>query len=177
MNKNQKMKHTRIKRKGQVITIDFMVGLLFFIFMLVISTKLIVDIVPDTDFEIVYNNNIYASESLISKGFPLDWNTTNVIIPGITNHYRLNETKLTLYDQISYDKSKELLHSNTEYFFIFKNQTDVVNVSKCIHGYNISYNENCEPNLTTIQYSNLVKTERLLIYNSKVIQLVIYNWN
>lgn len=171
------MKFLRIKKKGQILTMDFIIGLLFFLFLLVMSMKLIVDVAPNSNYQILYNNNIYASESLITEGFPLDWNETNVIIPGITSHYRLNLTKLEQYDNLSYGTSKVLLHSNSEYIFFFKNQTNILNITNCIHGYPLQTNEFCEPKLETISYQNLVKTERLIIHDSQIIQLVIYNWN
>ena len=165
------------QKKAQALTTDFIIGLMMFIFLLITSITIIINITPDQTYEILYTNNLYISESLITPGFPQNWNETNVAIPGITTNQRLNLTKLNKFDNIPYETSKTLLLTENEYIIFFENSSGIINITKCVRGYNIQTDENCKPLLNTTNIKNLVKTERYLIYNSQIIQMNIYSWN
>ncbi|MCF7871939.1 hypothetical protein K9L97_02800 [Candidatus Woesearchaeota archaeon] len=165
-------------KKAQALTTDFIIGLLMFIFLLITAITIIVELTPNSNYETLYNNNIYISESLLTSGFPQNWNSTTAIIPGITTNQRINETKLAQFDNISYEKTKTLLHTESEYIFFFENQTGIMNIStKCTRGHPIQTDNDCTPQLEQINYDNLAKTERFTIYKSQIVKLTIYSWN
>jgi len=138
---------------------------------------MVINLVPSEDYDNLYRQTSQLSSSLVSSGHPVDWNASSVIIPGIADNNRINSTKLNRFDNLNYGKGKVLLHTTNEYIFYFKNKTSIINYSKCVRGYNISTNNNCEPDFTNVSVSNLVKFERLVILNSTLVSMVVYSWN
>ncbi|MBN1175433.1 hypothetical protein JXA48_02200 [Candidatus Woesearchaeota archaeon] len=166
-----------MKRKGQVFTLDFFIGLFAFIVLLVIGFTQLFSFLPNSDFKQLYGDATYLSNVLVDSGYPTYWNSTNVLLPGLADNHRLNVTKLHEFENISYTNSKLLFHITSEYVFFFKNQTDYLNLSNCTYGYPISVNiTSCEPNLLSFNYKNLVKTQRLLAYDGNIVTMVIYTW-
>jgi hypothetical protein len=172
-----------IKKRGQVWTVDFLVGFLIFIVVLLAAIKIIMSIIPSTNYDVLYKDTAHLSSTLTGKGFPNDWNETTVIIPGLGENNRLNFTKIQAFDDIAYQRTKTLMHITNDYIFFFKNSSQIINISgKCVRGYNIDYNSNCEPDINSIEYDNLIKFERIVIFenstnNSVLISMVIYSWN
>ncbi len=164
-------------KKGQMFTVDFILGLVGFTFLLLLAIKIFISIVPMGAYPDLYRNNIYISDQLVNEGFPENWNETMVIIPGLTDDYKLNLTKIIAHDAINYNHTKTLYHTSTEYIFFFRNNTDVINISSCLHGYPLAYNTTtCEPDLSSMSYTDLVTTTRLVAYNSSLLQLIVYSW-
>lgn len=171
------MMKRRETKKGQVFTIDFILGLVGFIFLVLIAIKLIISIVPTDDFKMLNEENIYVNEMLMQEGYPDEWNTSEVIIPGITSDHRLNKTKLKEFDELRYQHTKGLFHITSEYVIQFYRNGTPLNITKCVHGYPIQTNSTCHPQFDTLTYSNFIKSERLLIYDSSIIRMVIYSWD
>lgn len=166
-----------MKKKAQVWTVDYLMGFLIFIIVLVFSIKIIFSIVPSQDFQFLYNDGIHISTSLVESGSPNDWNVSTVIVPGIADNNRINFTKLSSFDNLSYQQTKTLFHTPNDYLFFFKNSTGLLNFTKCIRGYNATVDNSCNPLLTLIEYSSLVKFERIVILNSSLATMVVYVWN
>lgn len=164
-------------RKGQVFTLDFFLGLLAFIALLALGFTQLFSFLPSAAFENLYDDAVYVSNILIESGYPLDWNETNVILPGVADAHRLNITKLKSYSNLSYEHTKILLHIPSDYIFYFQNKTHNLNLSSCTYGYPIVSDINCTPQLTSITYKNLVKTQRLLAFNGTILTMVLYTWN
>jgi hypothetical protein len=164
-------------KKGQIWTADFIAGLILFIFVLLFTTKITLSMSIPEEEPATYKEAIYLSEALLSQGYPKNWTSDLVIIPGISNDNRINQTKLEELKEISYDQTKALYSISGEYLFFFKNETSILNISGCTFGYNVSTDNNCEPQLDSSTYSDLSKIERTVIYNYEVIKLIIYVWN
>ena len=164
-------------KKGQVFTTDYIIGLMIFIFMLVMGAKILVDIVPSYSYEIVYRDGLYIADLLVDEGYPSDWNSSTVVVPGVCTNFRLDKSKLVELDGIDYGRTKTLFHTEGDYLFFFKNKTEIMNISNCTYGFPISVNSSCDPQLDTISYDHLSITERMIIYNSSVIKLVVYSWD
>ncbi|MCF7799121.1 hypothetical protein K9M74_04410 [Candidatus Woesearchaeota archaeon] len=172
------MKRVNPQCKGQMFTIDFILGMVGFIFLLLIAVKVLLGLIPSSEYEDLYRDNLYISDQLVDAGYPQNWNNTTVIVPGLMSASQLNITKLTQFDSLEYNRTKIIFHVNNEYLFFFKNSTDILNITTCLHGYPLLYNTTtCEPDLTTITYDNLVHTTRLIAHNNTLLQLVIYSWN
>ena len=163
-------------RKAQVFTGDFILGFLIFIGMLLIGIKLVIGIIPSTQYDILYADNTFLSEQLLQPGYPANWTTSDVIIPGLTTNNRLNLTKLQNFSALTYDQTRSLYHLTGDYIFYFKNTTDIINMTSCIYGYNIPTDGNCTPDLSAALYDDLVKTERLIVYNSSILTMVVLSW-
>ncbi len=165
-------------KKGQMFTIDFILGMVGFIFLLLLAVKILISIIPVAGYEDLYRDNIYISDQLVDSGYPTNWDNTTVIISGLTDAYDINLTKLSQFDAMNYNRTKTMFHVTNEYLFYFKNLTDVLNISSCMHGYPLAHNiTTCELNLSSITYDNLVQTTRLVAYNASLVQLVVYSWN
>lgn len=165
-----------MNKKGQIFTIDYIIGLAIFLFLLIISVNILITFKPYNEFDSIYRDNTYLSETLMTAGAPEDWNVTSVILPGLMNNNRLNLTKLNLFDSIDYETQKELMHQSTEFIFFFEYNNTILNITKCIRGYNISTNTSCQPQLHTVEHENLAKTERIIVHNNSLLKMVFYSW-
>lgn len=166
-----------MNKKAQVWTIDFIAGLLLFLFVLVVGIKLATNITPESGFSELYEDTVHFSETLLTKGHPDDWNSTNVIIPGIADYNRINITKLEELNKINYDRTKTLFHLSNEYLFFFSNASGIINISKCSHGYSIPENNDCSIDISGINYKNLAKIDRIVIIDSALAKMTVYTWN
>lgn len=167
-----------MKKKGQIWTVDFITGFVLFIIIIFVALKLIINLVPNNQYENIYREGSGLSTTLLKPGYPNSWNETTVILPGIAENNRINLTKLSRYDNMSYGRLKTLFHLSNEYIFLFRNATSVINISKCVRGFDIAVNTTtCEPDFSTIKYENLVRFDRIVIINSTLSNMVIYLWN
>ncbi len=150
-----------------------------FIIIIVIAGKQLVNIIPSTDYNELYDENIYFSSTLIQPGYPYDWTPGNVLIPGIATSNRLDADKLDDFTSFTYDEIKSFFHIVYDYNFYFTQNDSVISINgNCSYGYPVSLNiTTCEPSFTALGYTNLVKSSRLLIYNSSIIEMVLYSWN
>jgi hypothetical protein len=166
-------------KKGQVWTADFIVGLLLFVLMMLVSIKIVFDMYPSQDSLIVYRDAVHLSDNLLSEGYPANWSTNlnDVILPGVAENNRINNTKLSNFNNITYNKAKTLMHVTSDYIFFIHNSTTVINTGHCVYGYPLTTDVNCNPVLTTQKYENLARIDRVVIYNSTVMMMTIYTWH
>jgi hypothetical protein len=165
------------QKKGQVWTIDFVIGLMLFLFIIAVSTKVLLDMYQSPHAQIVYRDAVYISDKLLLAGYPEDWNSTNVIMLGVGGNNRINETKILAFDTLDYYSTKTLLHVTSDFIFFIRNSTQIQNISQCVHGYDLNTDAECNPILTDVNYDDLVKIDRLIIYDSKVMILTLYVWD
>lgn len=128
-----------------------------------------------------------VSSSLVSEGYPIDWNTGNVKRIGLTDDDgRLIPEKIGSFNNLSYNLSKTLLGTYYDYtvFFEYNNGT-IINISNfCAKSHpdiNISFEEGeCNVDIKTADIKHLAKTERFIIYDkedySDIIKMVVYVW-
>jgi hypothetical protein len=162
-------------KKAQVWTIDFVIGLLIFLVLLFTAIALIRDYVNEKDtYSDVKKEAQHVSSILVSEGLPSDWTNDTVTLPGITNNNRVNLTKLTEYDNLSYAHSKILLQTKGEFIFYFYNGSSIINQTKCFRGYNLT--SGCIFSAPA-NAKNLATMERFVILNSKIVKLVVVSWD
>ncbi|MGV8162671.1 MAG: hypothetical protein ACP5N2_05060 [Candidatus Nanoarchaeia archaeon] len=165
----------KIKAKGQIWTLDYIVGLLIFLATVFIAFILIRDLKLDSNnFGHALKESNHISMNLINSGTPSNWNSSNVLIIGISENNRINLTKLDEFDNLTYAKTKLLFQVTGEYVFYFENKTGIINQSKCFRGYDLG--ESCILQIPP-QADNIAKTERLVILNSNIVKMVIVVWN
>jgi len=171
------MSRLRKNKSAQGFTIDYIIGLFIFIFLVVVASKLFISIAPDFSYETTYKNNVYLADTLLGQSYPLNWNDSNVILPGIANNdVRINTTLLSRFDNLSYAKTKTLFNLENEYLFFFKNKSGIINMSHCVYGYPIIVNSSCYPQLDKITYKHLTFVKRLVILEGKVAEMYVYVW-
>jgi len=175
-----------MNKKSQVWSIDFIAGLLIFVSVMVISINLISSMENPGNYEALYRDAVHLSDALITDGSPSDWsnNINSTVIPGLmvaNSTNRLDLVKLAALDKldnnISYARTKTLFHITGDYMFFFKNSTSSIKILQCIHGYKLTYNPvTCVPSLDSTKYDDLIKIDRILIYNSTLVTMEIYVW-
>ncbi len=167
------------RRNAQVWTIDFIAGLLLFIVALFLGLQVILSMTATDTYSGLYRDGVHLSTTLLTPGYPEAWNITQVIVPGlvtVNTTNRIDPVKLQELDAMSYGRSKVLFRISHEYIYFFRNNTNVINITRCVHGYAFPVNPDCTPNLSTLQYKQLVRIDRLVIYNSTPVMMVIYTW-
>ena len=128
-------------KKGQVFTLDFIIGFMLFLMVIVLSVKILLSM-PTSETDIsLHRESVFLSDSVLSEGYPYNWNDSTVIIPGIAKDNRIDLQKLEYMDNLSYGRSKTLYHISNDYVFFFSNSTGIINVSKCSYGAPISYTQ------------------------------------
>ncbi|MGC9309336.1 MAG: hypothetical protein ACP5D2_01420 [Candidatus Nanoarchaeia archaeon] len=113
-----------------------------------------------------------ASESLLSEGYPVDWDASNVIQIGLTNNNRINQTKLERFYQLvetDYNKTIRLLNIHNDYYITTNNNFSVSGMQ--IEGIG---KPGINKNNIQQESENLIKHTRVTIYNKKPITLYIY---
>jgi hypothetical protein len=163
------MKQFTSTKKGQVWYIDFMVGLMVFVVVVVIYFEY-VDNLSSKEENIMDDliiNSKAITNSLVAEGYPKDWNTSNVVKIGLTEgNQRINTTKLNQFISMDYIETKSKLRTSYNYYMFLEYK----------NGSKIKLNGSDEYGYKSLNPSKLVQTTRLLIYNSTIIRMVVHVW-
>ncbi len=124
------------------------------------------------------------SETLISGGYPDDWNADNVQRLGLTdNNYRLNTTKLGYVANLSYFDRKYLFGTTFDYYIALQYMDgSLLNITNMSGFTTLDLNPEGGIGLYGLETmgstnpDHMVKKERYLIYNSSTIKLLIFLW-
>ena len=124
-----------------------------------------------------------VSDSLMSEGYPADWTPTTVSIVGLTDGaFRVNYTKVSMFYGMSHNLTSNLFGTNANYLVFFKDRDgNVLPFSSCAFTNTDIVVQNITPylcqNVTAPSANQLVSSERLSFYNSKIIKMVVYVWD
>jgi hypothetical protein len=167
------MKKTASSKKGQIWTIDYMIGMFIFIATLLAAIFLMRGLMNEKDtFKETARESEHIASILLSEQIP-NSSFSNLSALKIAENNRVNITKLQAFDNISYAQKKTLFQNSGEFTFYFYNGT-IINQTTCFRGYNFTI-DNC-----TLQIPenaiNIAKTERLVILNSQIVKLVVITW-
>lgn len=108
------------------------------------------------------------ANNLLSEGYPLGWNSENVIMLGILSNSKINETKLESFfylSQTDYQRTKSILKTRHDYYITFSENITISNQTVGFIG-NISDNP-----------QNLIKATRLATYRNKPLVIYIHAWD
>lgn len=148
---------------------------MLFMFVLIIISKAVFTHLSADRYSDIRSDAFFISESLVSEGFPFNWTNETVVKIGLSTNNRLNVSKLQNFQTLSYVDSLSYLGTNKEYLFFFRKNNETLNISGCIFG-NSEPITGCSVNMSLVDYDDLVYVNRLLIYNSEIIELVVYVW-
>jgi hypothetical protein len=161
-----------MKKKAQAWGIDLTVAAL--LFTVGIFTFFIYTINQPSQGKEVLNDLFYdgkiISDSILSKGFPSSWNSSNVITIGILTQGEINKTKAEYFYNLSiedYNKTKNLFNTKYEYYFFLDKNITLPTLSKEIEGIGKKPSNS----------ENLIKITRLTIYEKKPSTMNLYIWN
>jgi hypothetical protein len=156
-------------RKAQVWYTDFMVGVLIFSIVIVTYFYYVehTEYSDDTLMSSMLSESKSITDYLAGPGYPAGWTASNVTNVGLTDgNYRINMTKLSNFNSWGYDERGGYLHTTKDYFFYLEYINGTVFNKQCKDlfagcvAWNSSY--------------HLVQNTRLLIYDSKVVRMVLY---
>ncbi|HIG52013.1 hypothetical protein CXT76_01230 [Candidatus Parvarchaeota archaeon] len=121
----------------------------------------------DTLDSLFYDGNLIA-DSLLSEGYPENWDSNSVINIGIVNDNRINETKLQrLYDLTisDYSRTKNLFNTRFNYYFNFSRPITMGGVYVEFIG-----QKDLNPD-------NIIKIQRFVIFENNPVTLNVYVWS
>lgn len=157
------------KKKSQVWFIDFMVGVMIFVVVIIIYYDSINNITENPtkiSAELLLDAKS-ISNSLLTIGYPPDWNQTNVSIIGLTDgRQRIIQNKLDMLSNMTYSDVRTKIRSTYDYYISlehFNNTRILINGSNGI---------GLVPNNT----KNLVTISRIVIYNSALANMRVSVW-
>ncbi len=159
-----------MKCKAQIWYTDFMVGLLIFVVVVFIYYEYAHSLSQDSG-EIASDLVMDAkaiSGSLVTKGSPNYWNKSNVTIIGLTDgRQRLIQEKLDILANMTYSEAKSKLRTSYDFYIYFEylNGTRIIIDGKDGIGINSSGAD------------DVVTLTRLMLYNSKLISMVVNLWH
>ena len=159
------------KKKAQIWYIDFMIGLMIFFIAVFIYYQYAYSFNQDPNdvlSDLVMETKTISS-SLITQGSPNDWNQTNVQIIGLTDgNHRFVQNKLEIFENFSYNDSKEILRTHYDYYIQLKE----------LNGSTILING--EEGIGLIQSNSSdhqIAITRIGVYNSRLISMVVQVWH
>ena len=166
----------RAKKKAQIWGMDILAGMALFLIGVIVFFIYSLNQPSEAqdNFEFLFYEGRIIADSLMSPGYPLDWNSTNVITIGINSDDKINETKLErlyemIYTENNYALTKNIFNTQYEYYFFLEqnmtiNSTEIEGIGK--------------PGITkeNIDAKNLVKISRFTIYQNKITPLYVYIW-
>lgn len=153
------------RKKAQVWYIDFMVGLLILIMTIMIYYQYHGNLNDESeaDWQEMTIDSKFISSSLMSGGYPSNWTNETVETIGLTDeNYRINETKIQQFANMSYKQAKEVLRTRFNFYFSLQNSSGA---SVYTAGLNAT------------DQKFLVQTMRFVIYNSSISRMVLYIWS
>ena len=163
--------------KAQTWIFDYLAAFLMFFFLLVISISLLSSIDAKSMYDDINREVDLVSNSLMSEGFPVNWNSSSVILPGLLKNNRLDYDKLDEFDSLGYSRSKALFHVRGDYLFYFKNSSGIMNVSgKCFRGYELSGCSVPDVSVFAPGHTDRAWTERIILVDSQIVSMVVVAW-
>ncbi len=161
-------------KKAQTWIFDYLAGFLMFVFLLIIAINLLQSIDARSDYDVVSREADLISVSLMSEGFPSDWNYSSVVMPGILSEGQINMSKLDKFDSFSYERTKALFHVSGEYWLYFKNASGIMEVNgECVRGFHF---DGCEVPEVYVNHDDRAWVERIVVLDSQIVNMVVLTW-
>lgn len=156
-------------KKAQVWYTDFMIGILIFVIVIFIYYEYANNLNQDPG-DITSDLLMEAkaiSSSLITQGNPVNWSQNNVNIIGLTDgSQRLIQEKLDMFANMTYGETKTKLRTPYDYYVYLED----------IDGSIIQINGEQGIGLNATDFDNLVSITRVVIYNSRLVSMVVQVW-
>ena len=155
--------------RAQIWFTDFMIGILIFVIVIFIY-YLYAHGIDDDPSEIIADLVLDAktiSSSLVTAGTPADWSADNVQVIGLTDgKQRIIQEKLGLFANISYNQAKTRLRTSYDYYIQLYYPNGTIIPIDSQQGIGLP------PDNTT----NQVKINRIVIYDSALVNMVVRVW-
>jgi hypothetical protein len=160
---------------GQTWVADLFFGLLVFIAVLIIFFKSEVNYseADEQAFDDIVFESKLVTDSLLSAGYPSSWTPATVEEIGITDDYRVNESKLEYLGSMNYSQTKSRLRTKYDYYFFFEGVDGIIDINSTHEGLG-------KPGINSTDYGsphNLVRVNRFVVFRSEPAKMVVYLWN
>jgi len=170
-----------MNKKAQVWSIDLAVGLIIFLVGVLILFFYAMNLRGGSSeiLDDLFLTGNSLANNLLSEGSPTNWTETNVVFPGLlseNNGNKINQTKLQYLYNLNQDYAnlKKILKTKYDFYIYFSEQ--MIIEGGAIDG--IGKPGVDRDNIVSIENpKNLVKIERVSVYNNNPIILNIYLWN
>ena len=172
------MKTIRQRQKSQVWSIDYIIAVVLLLLIVLLSFRyLITTREGSLTTSSLTTDAAAVSDLLLSSGYPESWSSSNVTRAGLTGgDYRLNATKVSSFASLPYTKQKMLLSTQHDFllYFLMANNTLLT-----VNGVDVTGKGSVISEIPTIDGTshNLIKTERLLIYDREIVKMVVLLWD
>jgi len=159
----------RGRKKAQAWGIDLAVALMIFTFGILIFFFYAVNRPGEARENLdslFYDGNLIA-DSVMSKGAPPNWDSSNVVTIGILSDEKINETKLELFYNLSvqdYNTTKQLFNTRFDYYFALSENMSFP--SGEVEGLG----------MPPVNEDNLIKITRFTVYKDKPTTAYFYVW-
>lgn len=113
------------------------------------------------------------SNSLLSEGYPIDWDENNVINIGFLTDGKINQTKLKMFYELArddYEKTRVILKTRYDYYFFLSQPMNIEGVGE-VDGIGKPGTDR-----NNIDSRNIIKISRFVIYEDKPVSAYIYIW-
>ena len=174
-----------LTKKAQTWYMDFIFGIFIFTICLILYFKF----VPNLDSQELENlYDVYydaktISDSLMSEGYPADWNKSQVQRIGIlSSGNKVNRTKLINLKNMTdnnYNNTRRKFNIMSDFVLFFKDTNDnPINISDIYHiGHpDVTLQVSKEIDFSGISNDNLVSISRIVRNNQTLIKMVVYTW-
>jgi hypothetical protein len=167
------MKKIISTKKGQVWTLDYLIGLFLFIIVLFSVIFIMKGYLSEKDtFKETARESDHIASILLSGQIPYTGDS-NISALIISENNRINISKLQTFDSLSYSQKKIMFQNSGEFVFYFYNGS-IINETVCFRGY-IFPTDNCTLQIPS-SAENIAKTERIVILNSEIVKLIVIAW-
>jgi len=154
-----------LRKDAQPWSLDFIIAVFLFMTVVVFYFKYASEQFDETalDFEELQMDSEAISDSLLTQGYPVDWNSSNVKRIGICdNGYAINQTKLEQFIALSsdYNLTRKLFGTRNQYYFFITNPEGGILAQAGVNGTS----------------SMLASAERVVLYNNTLYRITVYAW-
>lgn len=173
----------KMKKNAQVWSLDVIVGVTIFTIAMVLFYVYTINLSGDTESKSqdLSTDAEFFSSNLLSEGSPLNWNETNVLVPGILTGVEINQTKLDNLFNITnssypdgYQRMLSLMGTRFDFYFYLNDPVQVASVY--IDG--IGKQGVNRTNLQEVENpANVIRIERFTVYQDKPTKLTLLLWD
>jgi hypothetical protein len=162
---------TRMKsKKAQAWGFDLTMAVIIFLSGMVVFFLYVLNFPSEQEeiFNVLSYEGKLVGDSLLSEGFPDNWDENSVFVIGVLSGGQVNETKFkNFYDLVSTDylRSKRLFNIRNDYYVFFEEPIAIDGVN--IEGVGVIPGSQ----------KNLVRITRVVVHDNKIKDLHIYVWN
>jgi len=165
-----------ITKKAQVWSLDLMTAMALFLvgIMIFFMYSMNQSGEAESKLEILFYEGRVIGNSLVSPGYPENWDSASVATIGLVDNGRINNTKLQiLYDMINtenkYSATKNIINTEYDYYFFF--EENMTSIGPNVDGIG-------KPGATrnNIEARNLIKTTRFVVYENATTPIYLYIW-